>query len=199
MVMINRHPHKIKPILGNAYRLTDEQRFSNLVNELFSFIYRSYIVLLTVHMILSPKIYQPSEAKDQVEFSIREDERQGRWTELFENRNPVAIEIGCGKGRFIINSAMAYPGSPLYLEARKKNWKLPDRYAGYSQHSYYTQNLRNENLSAVEILNFRDDAWLKFHTNQNYLNLLESKFGAEAKSNVEDASKIQLKRKLLGD
>ena len=109
MVMINRHPHKIKPILGNAYSLTDEQRFSNLVNELFSFIYRSYIVILTVHMILSPKIYQPSEAKDQVEFSIREDERQGRWTELFENRNPVAIEIGCGKGRFIINSAMAYP------------------------------------------------------------------------------------------
>lgn len=60
-------------------------------------------------MTLTPPIYQPSETTDPVEFSIREDDRQDRWNELFENENPVEIEIGCGKGRFIINSAMAHP------------------------------------------------------------------------------------------
>ena len=40
-------------------------------------------------------------------------------------------------------SAMAYPGSPLYAQARKDGVELPKTYAGYSQHSYETLNLRN--------------------------------------------------------
>ena len=113
-----------------------------------------------------------------------------------QNTLDFAIDINPEMANFYC--AMAYPGSPLHLQARKSNWALPDRYAGYSQHSYYTQNLKNDNLSSAEILQFRDDAWLKFHTNKKYLNLLESKFGKAAKSNLEDASKIKLKRKLLG-
>ncbi len=68
-------------------------------------------------------------------------------------------------------SAMAYPGSPLYLEAVSKGIKLPDTYSGYSQHSYYTQNLPSKDLPASEILKFRDYAWNKYHTNDSYLNL----------------------------
>ncbi len=44
-----------------------------------------------------------------VEFRIRENEAQVRWDRLFDNERPVEIEIGCGKGRFLINSAMAFP------------------------------------------------------------------------------------------
>lgn len=54
----------------------------------------------------------PSPAPDtagDVEFRVRENEEQARWDRLFGNGRPVEIEIGCGKGRFIINSAMAYP------------------------------------------------------------------------------------------
>jgi len=93
--------------------------------------------------------------------------------------------------------AMAYPGSPLYLMARKKGWGLPTTYSGYSQHSYDTLNLANDNLQAKEILRFRDDAWMKYHTNEKYLNFLERKFGTKARANVENTSKIKLKRKLL--
>lgn len=96
-------------------------------------------------------------------------------------------------------SAMAYPGSPLYLEARKNKIKLPDTYSGYSQHSYDTQNLPSQNLSASEILAFRDKAWNKYHTNPKYLNLLEKKFGINAVKNLKETTKIKLKRKLLGD
>jgi anaerobic magnesium-protoporphyrin IX monomethyl ester cyclase len=95
--------------------------------------------------------------------------------------------------------AMAYPGSPLHLTAKRKGWKLPKTYSGYSQHSYDTLNLSNDNLTSKEILSFRDDAWMKYHTNEKYLKLLESKFGLKARSNVEQTTKIKLKRKLLGD
>ena len=96
-------------------------------------------------------------------------------------------------------SAMAYPGSPLHLEARKNNIKLPDTYSGYSQHSFDTQNLPSKDLSAAEILSFRDKAWNKYHTNPKYLKLLESKFGMNALNNLKETTKIKLKRKLLGD
>jgi len=95
--------------------------------------------------------------------------------------------------------AMAYPGSPLHLTAKKKGWKLPDTYAGYSQHSYETLNLSNDNLSAKQILAFRDKAWMTYHTDPSYLKLLEDKFGIKARENVEKSTKIKLKRKLLGD
>lgn len=34
---------------------------------------------------------------------------KGQWNELFDNNNPIKIEIGMGKGDFIIENALAYP------------------------------------------------------------------------------------------
>ena len=96
-------------------------------------------------------------------------------------------------------TAMAYPGSPLHLEAKRNNLKLPDTYSGYSQHSYDTQNLSSKYLSAAQILSFRDKSWNKYHTNTKYLNLLENKFGKNSRKNLEETTKIKLKRKILGD
>lgn len=95
--------------------------------------------------------------------------------------------------------AMAYPGSPLYLQAKKNNWDLPLKYEGYSQHSYETQNLPNDNLTASEILEFRDKAFITYNSDPTYLQLLESKFGVAAKQNMEETLKIKLKRNLLGN
>lgn len=36
-------------------------------------------------------------------------EYKGRWRELFNNDNPIYIEIGMGKGKFIIDNAINYP------------------------------------------------------------------------------------------
>jgi radical SAM superfamily enzyme YgiQ (UPF0313 family) len=95
--------------------------------------------------------------------------------------------------------AMAYPGSPLHHIAKAKGWELPEDYSGYSQHSYDTLNISNDNLSSREILAFRDKAWHEYHTNPQYLELLETKFGTPARKNIEDTTKIRLKRKQLGD
>ena len=34
---------------------------------------------------------------------------KGKWNNLFKNDNPIYIEIGMGKGQFIINNAINYP------------------------------------------------------------------------------------------
>lgn len=34
---------------------------------------------------------------------------KGKWIDLFENKNPIHLEIGTGKGRFIIEMAKKYP------------------------------------------------------------------------------------------
>ena len=34
---------------------------------------------------------------------------RGKWREYFKNDNPIYVEIGMGKGKFIIENAMKYP------------------------------------------------------------------------------------------
>ena len=36
-------------------------------------------------------------------------EYKGKWNKLFNNNNPIYIEIGMGKGKFIIDNAINYP------------------------------------------------------------------------------------------
>jgi len=109
----------------------------------------------------------------------------------------LAMEMNTEEANFY--SAMAYPGSPLYGQALRENWKLPDTYAGYSQHSYHTQNLPTKYLTASEVLKFRDDAWIKYHTRPEFLSLISTKFGKEAVNATVGSTKIKLKRKILGD
>ncbi|RFU68728.1 tRNA (guanosine(46)-N7)-methyltransferase TrmB [Peribacillus saganii] len=44
------------------------------------------------------------------QYVIREPEqRKGKWNEVFGNNNPLYIEVGTGKGRFITEMAKAHP------------------------------------------------------------------------------------------
>ncbi len=109
----------------------------------------------------------------------------------------LALEMNTEEANFYC--AQAYPGSKLHKEAIISGTQLPDRYAGYSQHSYYTQNLPTKYLSAAQVLKFRDDAWMLYHTSENYLELIKTKFGLKAYEDTVASTKIKLKRKLLGD
>src|SRR5437667_443212 len=61
----------------------------------------------------------------------------------------LALELNCEFANFY--SAMAYPGSPLYLMAVQNGWELPAAWSGYSQHSYDCLPLRTEKISAGEV------------------------------------------------
>ena len=96
-------------------------------------------------------------------------------------------------------AVMALPGSKLYKTAIEKGFKLPDDYAGYSFHSYNTQPLPTDQISAAEILKFRDAAFSKYHTHQPFLEKIRNKYGDPAVKNIQDMAKIKLKRKICGD
>lgn len=108
----------------------------------------------------------------------------------------LALEANCEFANFY--SAMAYPGSKLYTVAQEKGWKLPDKWIGYSQHSYETEPLPTETLSAAEVLAFRDGAFKIYFTDPLYLDMVRGRFGAKAEDNIKRMAAHWLPRKLLG-
>jgi len=96
-------------------------------------------------------------------------------------------------------SAMPLPGSKLYKDALLAGKDLPKKYTEYSFHSYDTKPVPNENLTSEEILGFRDDAYIRYHTSPKFLKKIEAKYGKDAVENILENTKIKLKRKILGD
>jgi len=96
-------------------------------------------------------------------------------------------------------AVMALPGSGLYKNAIENGYELPDDYGGYSFHSYNTLPLPSENLSPADILEFRDKAYLQYHTYQPFLEKIRDNYGDVAERNIKEMTKIKLKRKILGD
>ena len=93
--------------------------------------------------------------------------------------------------------AMAPPGSDLYDESLKKGMKLPDSWISYAQQGYEFIPLANENLSAEEILEFRDNAFNTYFRNEKYLNMIEKRINVNARKHIEEMAKHNLKRKIL--
>ena len=98
--------------------------------------------------------------------------------------------------------AMAYPGSQLHREFSQNNpTALPENngsgWIGYSQHAYEISNLPTEKLKSSEILKFRDDAFLKYFTDNGYLAKMTKKFGDPFTQEMKKMLSIKLKRKTL--
>lgn len=117
--------------------------------------------------------------------------------ETMQQTLDLAIELNTAHANFY--PCQALPGSPLYYIALQNGWKLPDSYEGYAFLSYECQPLPTKYLTSAKVLKFRDDAWHKYFSRPEYLGMIERKFGVEQRRNVEDLTKIRLKRKLLGD
>jgi anaerobic magnesium-protoporphyrin IX monomethyl ester cyclase len=90
---------------------------------------------------------------------------------------------------------MAYPGSPLYKKALEASWPLPEDWAGYSQHSINTLPLRTKNLSAAEVLRFRDLAFQVYFSSPMYLDMIRKKFGLATVEHIEEMASHRLVRK----
>ena len=107
----------------------------------------------------------------------------------------LALEANCEFANFY--SAMAYPGSKLYAQALEKGWRLPDKWIGYSQHSFETTPLATETLTGAQVLAFRDAAFLEYFSSVNYRDTIFQKFGPAALANVDAMTEHKLPRKLL--
>lgn len=123
--------------------------------------------------------------------------------ETMQETLDLSLEINSEYANFY--SAMAYPGSPLNIMAKNRKLPLPDDpngpgWIGYAQHAYETLPLPTDNIPAKDVLRFRDDAFLRYFTNPNYLNMIMAKFGSKAVEHIQEMTDIpRLKRKILED
>jgi len=115
--------------------------------------------------------------------------------ETMQDTLDMALEANCEFSNFYC--AMAYPGSKLYDLAVERGWNLPESWIGYSQHSYETLPLPTERLSSAEVLKFRDEAFLRYFMSPSYLSMVEKKFGAATRANIEQMCSVKIRRKLL--
>lgn len=109
----------------------------------------------------------------------------------------LAKELQCEFINFY--SAMAYPGSPLYVQAKQHGWQLPETWSGFSQHSYDCLPLPTNYISAAEVLAFRDHAFHDYFDNPGYLSFIEKKFGLDTRLHIEDMASNRLLRKIIDD
>ena len=121
----------------------------------------------------------------------------GDTAESMKKTLDLAVDLAPAMANFY--ASMPLPGSQLYKDALERGVELPQRYEAFSWHSYETLPAANENLTAAEILRFRDDAYNVFHQSPKFLAKIEKKYGTIAVQNILDNTKIKLKRKILGD
>ncbi|HEY6334318.1 MAG TPA: radical SAM protein [Alphaproteobacteria bacterium] len=107
----------------------------------------------------------------------------------------LAVELNCEFANFY--SAMAYPGSQLYRMAVEQGWALPERWTGFSQHSYDCLPLPTEKLAAAEVLKFRDEAFHRYFANKRYLDMMTQKFGWDTRKHIEDMAHQKLRRRIV--
>lgn len=158
------------------------------------------------------EIYKGKFKETNIRSVVQEARDHGLWiganwifghpTETYENMQEsldLAIELNTEFANFYC--AAALPGSQLYYHAKEKGWELPapDKPEGYAFLGYDCLPLPTEHLRSEEVLRFRDEAWHKYFERPEYLSMIERTFGQEARKNIEDQTKIKLKRKLLGD
>lgn len=92
----------------------------------------------------------------------------------------------------------ALPGSALYIKAKQEGLALPDSYAGYAFLSYDCKPLPTKYCSPAEVVRFRDEAFVTYHSRPEYLALIEQRFGTEERGNMEALLKVPVRRKILG-
>lgn len=56
------------------------------------------------------------------ELILQNPDSKGRWNDIFKNNNPLRIEIGCGKGNFITESARLNPA--VNFVAIEREWSV---------------------------------------------------------------------------
>ena len=121
----------------------------------------------------------------------------GENNDLMQRTLNLSIDL-CTSG-WNMYAAMALPGSALYKQAIEKGYQMPDSYVGYSFHAYETLPMPTEYLTPAEILEFRDKAFVTYHSNPQFLERIERKYGEKAVKNIFDMLQVTLNRKIIED
>ena len=92
-----------------------------------------------------------SEIIDESNILVRNPEKNiGNWSKLFNNSNPIMLELGMGRGSFIIGMALKYPNLNFIGLELDKNQIA---YALKQASNYKLNNLRMIHADAKDIVN----------------------------------------------
>jgi len=94
-------------------------------------------------------------------------------------------------------AAMALPGSPLYMQAKREGQRLPTNYEEFSFHSYETIPLSTEHMDASEILRMRDEKFTEYFGRPEFLARIENAFGQKASRNITEMNSRRLRRRII--
>ena len=119
---------------------------------------------------------------------------KGKWKELFGNDNPIYIEIGMGKGKFIIDNAIHYPninfiGIEKYDSVIAKGLqKIPEGLNNLVMVSWDALNINDIFSKEIDriYLNF-SDPWPK---NRHHLRRLSSRVFLEKYEDIFKSGKV---------
>lgn len=102
----------------------------------------------------------------------------GDTQETMEQTFDLAQKLNTEYANFFV--VMAYPGTKLHDNALRKGYPLPDTWGQYGFFAPDALPLRNEHLSAKEILIFRDNAFRQYFTGERYQTMVRDTFGQKA-------------------
>ncbi|MFH0753221.1 MAG: radical SAM protein [Candidatus Omnitrophota bacterium] len=86
----------------------------------------------------------------------------------------------------------ALPGTKLFEQV-----KPPYDWRQYSLYGYESCPLPTKHLTSAQVLRFRDEAFVRYHSRPEYLSMLEKRFGQATREHIERMVKFSLKRRLL--
>lgn len=102
----------------------------------------------------------------------------------------MSMELLCEFSNYY--AAMPYPGSRLFGETLPEH--LPEKWSGYSQHSYDTKPLPTATLTAAQVLAFRDNAFHAYFEDERYLKMIGEKFGTKTVDQIKQMTATRLRR-----
>ena len=145
-------------------------------------------------MRVSNKAWAPEELETNKHMIHDPESCKGRWHEVFGNNNPIHVEIGCGKGRFVSQMALAHPDiNYVGIERQTTVIAIAARRIEEEQKNIFLTQVDVENLESYfevgEIdrlyINFCDP-WPKKKqakrrlTHKNFLEMYKRIFGEKA-------------------
>lgn len=95
--------------------------------------------------------------------------------ETMEQTLKLAKELNTEYANFFIMTA--YPGTRLHEISVQKGYPLPEKWGQYGFFAPDALPMRNEHLSAEEIVRFRDNAFNEYFNSERYQNMIAEKFG----------------------
>ena len=114
-------------------------------------------------MRLRKKWWARPELEESNLFIPKASENKGKWSEVFGNSNPIYLELGCGRGGFLVQHAMNNPNIN-YVAV-----DLKDEVLIYGLHKLQENNVENARLTAMNI-DFIEDVFEKDEVSKIYIN-----------------------------